>query len=136
MLRDHVKSKKITLSWHDAEIGMIEALLARGDRRVGEVIINAYLDGAVFDAWVEGFSYDRWMNALKNAGLDMSFYTSRTRDYSEIEPWDILDYGVNKKFLEREYKKALLAETTPNCREQCSGCGINKFCGRECFANI
>lgn len=136
LLRDHVKSKKISLSWHDAEIGLIEALLARGDRKVSQIIKNAYSDGAVFDAWGEGFSFDRWIKASKDAGLDIDFYTARTRDYTETEPWDIVDYGVSKKFLESEFKKAIQAVTTPNCKEKCSGCGINRFCGRDCFANI
>jgi len=136
LLRDHVKSKKISLSWHDAEIGLIEALLARGDRKVSQIIKNAYSDGAVFDAWGEGFSFDRWIKASKDAGLDIDFYTTRTRDYTETEPWDIVDYGVSKKFLESEFKKAIQAVTTPNCKEKCSGCGINRFCGRDCFANI
>ena len=136
LLRESVTSRKISLSWHDAEIGLIEALLARGDRKVSAIIEKAFLDGAVFDAWDEGFSYERWINASNDAGIDIDFYTTRSRDYSEIEPWDLLDYGINKKFLEMEYKKALQAVTTPNCREKCNGCGINIFCGRECFADV
>ena len=136
MLREHVRSKKISLSWHDAEIGLVEALLARGDRKVSAIIENAFHDGAVFDAWNEGFSYSRWIEASASAGLDINFYTTRCREYTEKEPWDILDYGISKRFLEREYTKALQAVTTPNCREKCNGCGINLFCGRECFADI
>ena len=136
LLRDHVKSKKISLSWHDAEIGLIEALLARGDRKVSQIIKNAFYDGAVFDAWGEGFSFERWINAAQKANLEMDFYTSRERDYSETEPWDIVDYGVSKLYLKREYEKAMNAVTTPNCKDKCSGCGINRCCGRECFANI
>ena len=135
LLRDHVKSRKISLSWHDAETGLIEALLAKGDRKVSKVIENNYLLGGIFDAWNEGFSYERWIMAADNAGLDIDFYTSRQREYNEIEPWDVVDYGISKKFLEREYKKALIAETTENCRDKCNGCGINVYCRRECFGN-
>ena len=136
LLRSSIRSKKISLSWHDAQSSYIEALLARGDRRVSSVIYNAYKSGAVFDAWGEGFSYDRWLQAAKESGLDIDFYTARQRSFDEKEPWDILDYGVKKKYLKREYDRAVNAITTPNCREQCNGCGINQFCGRECFANV
>ncbi len=135
LLREHIRSRKISLSWHDAETGEIEALLAKGDRRVGKAILNAYRAGAVFDSWVEGFSHARWAQAVLDAGLDMAFYVERQRTFDETEPWDVVDYGVTKAFLKREYGKAMEATVTLNCRQQCSGCGINRFCGRECFAN-
>ncbi len=135
LLREHIRSRKISLSWHDAETGEIEALLAKGDRRVGKAILNAYRAGAVFDSWVEGFSHTRWVQAVLDAGLDMAFYVERQRTFDETEPWDVVDYGVTKAFLKREYGKAMEATVTLNCRQQCSGCGINRFCGRECFAN-
>ena len=135
LLRESVTSKKISLSWHDANISYVEAILAKGDRRLGAAIEACYKDGAIFDAWNEGFSFDRWMKALESVGLDPAFYADRERDYSETEPWDIVNYGIEKRHLEREYRLALQSKTTPNCREQCTACGISKFCGRECFAN-
>ena len=135
LLREHVKSKKISLSWHDAEIGLIEALLAKGDRKVGKAIETAYSNGAIFDSWGEGFSFERWIQAVDCSGLDMDFYTTRDRCFEEKEPWDVVDYGISKTFLKREYDKAMMAITTENCKDKCNGCGINKFCGRECFGN-
>ncbi len=135
LLREHVRSRKISLSWHDAETGEIEALLAKGDRRVGRILLNAYRDGAIFDSWGEGFSFERWEKAVRDAGLDLRFYAERERSFEETEPWEVVDYGIRKSFLKREYMKAMNAEVTLNCRQQCSGCGINQFCGRECFAN-
>ena len=93
------------------------------------------MTGAIFDSWGEGFSFERWEKAVRDAGLDLRFYAERERSFEETEPWEVVDYGIRKSFLKREYMKAMKAEVTLNCRQQCSGCGINQFCGRECFAN-
>ena len=135
LLRDSVHSRKISVKCHDANISYLEAVLAKGDRRLGGGILQAFRDGAIFDSWDEGFSFERWMQAFQTAGLDSDFYAVRERSWDEPQPWDVVDYGVSKRFLKREYDLALQAKTTPNCREQCSGCGIIGFTGRECFAD-
>ena len=134
MLVGSVRSRKIDISYHDSETSYIETVLAKGDRRVHEAILAAYRNGSIFDGWSEGFDYARWLKAFEDAGIDADFYALRARDTDEFEPWDIVDYGVSKSFLKREYEKAVAAQTTPNCREMCSGCGVNRFTGRECFA--
>ena len=134
MLVGSVRSRKIDISYHDSETSYIETVLAKGDRRVHEAVLAAYREGSIFDGWSEGFSYEKWLEAFRKSGIDADFYALRERDFDEFEPWDIVDYGVTKSFLKREYEKATKAQTTPNCREMCSGCGVNRFTGRECFA--
>ena len=134
MLVGSVRSRKIDISYHDSETSYIETVLAKGDRRVHEAVLAAYRSGSIFDGWSEGFSYEKWMDAFRETGIDADFYAMRQREPGEFEPWDIVDYGVSKAFLKREYEKAVAAQTTPNCREMCSGCGVNRFTGRECFA--
>ena len=134
MLVGSVRSRKIDISYHDSETSYIETVLAKGDRRVHEAILAAYRNGSIFDGWSEGFDYGSWLKAFEDTGIDADFYALRARDTDEFEPWDIVDYGVSKSFLKREYEKAVAAQTTPNCREMCSGCGVNRFTGRECFA--
>jgi len=134
LLVSSVRSRKISISWHDAKTSYIETVLAKGDRRVHEAILAAYRNGSIFDGWNEGFSYDAWMKAFEECGIDPDFYAMRERSFDEYEPWDVVDFGVKKSFLKREYDNAVEAKTTPNCRERCSGCGINLFTGRECFA--
>ena len=124
LLRGSVRSRKITLHWHDAETSFLEAVFARGDRRLGNVLLTAWRNGAKFDGWSEYFSLERWMAAFGECGINPAFYANRKREYDEILPWDHIDYGVSKAFLISEHKKALAAQTTPNCREQCAGCGI------------
>ncbi|MBE6547653.1 MAG: TIGR03960 family B12-binding radical SAM protein [Ruminococcaceae bacterium] len=128
---DCVTDKKIRYQHHDAKTCVIEAVLARGDRRLADAIEIAYRDGAKFDAWSEFFDYDMWMSAFERAGIDPAFYASRRWAYDEILPWDIIDCGVTKEFLIREAKKAHEEVTTPNCREHCSGCGANKLGGEK-----
>ena len=135
LLLSSVKSNKIKVNWHDASTSFIEAVLARGDRRLGKAILYAYKHGAIFDSWNEGFSLEGWMDAFEKTGIDPSFYANRERTADEFLPWDILDYGVEKSFLISEYLKALNASTTDNCMEKCAGCGIAKFIGRPCFEN-
>lgn len=128
-----IKTKKITVSFHDYQTSMLEGVLARGDRRLGKVIHTAWQKGCNLDGWDEHFHFDRWMESMTECGLDPAFYCSRTRSYDEIMPWDHMDYCISKSFLVRENKKAHENCTTPHCRLQCSGCGANKLVGGKCF---
>ena len=120
-------TKKITLKYHDVDTSFLEAVLARGDRRLGAVIERAYLAGCYLDSWEEYFYIDRWLDSFKAEGLDPAFYANRRRDYDELMPWSHLDYGVSDAFLIAENKKAHAAETTPDCRSRCAGCGANRL---------
>ena len=133
VMRAALHSRKINLDWHDAETSYLEAVLARGDRRVGKVIETAWKKGCNFDSWDEHFKFDTWMESFEECGVDPEFYALRTRSYDEVMPWDIFDYGVTKKFIINENKKAHEGVTTPNCRQKCSGCGANCLKGGACF---
>ena len=133
VMRAALRSRKINLDWHDAETSYLEAVLARGDRRVGKVIETAWKKGCNFDSWDEYFKFDTWMEAFEECGVDPEFYALRTRSYDEVMPWDIFDYGVTKRFIINENKKAHEGVTTPNCRQKCSGCGANCLKGGACF---
>ena len=111
----------------------LEAVLARGDRRLCAVLEDAWKNGCKLDGWTEHFNYNAWMAAFEKNGVDGRFYANRTRSYDEVMPWDHLDYGVTKQFLIRENQKAHGDAPTPNCREKCSGCGANCLIGRSCF---
>ena len=111
----------------------MEGVLARGDRKIGQVIEEAYRQGCLYDAWSETFCYDKWMKAFENTGIDIEFYNYRQRDVAEIFPWDFIDIGVTKAFLRKEWERALAGEVTPNCRMQCSGCGAAKYKGGVCI---
>ncbi len=126
-----VTDRKIKYQHHEAEICRIEAVLARGDRRLAPALELACREGFKFDAWSEYFDYDKWVSVLERSGIDASFYANRRYSYDEVLPWDIIDCGVDKDFLIRESKKAHNNETTPNCREKCSGCGANKLGGER-----
>lgn len=128
-----IKSKKIRVSWHDPNVSILEAVLAKGDRRLCDVIYTAWKKGCKFDSWSEHYKFDKWMEAFEECGIDPAFYANRRFDYDEILPWDHLDYLVSKDFFIRENKRAHESKTTPHCRKQCSGCGVNKKVGRECF---
>lgn len=128
LLKDSITTKKINYTWHDAKVSFIEAVLAKGDRRLSKAIVAVYELGQKFDAWSEHFSYDRWMKAFEISNIAPEFYANRTMSYEEILPWDIIDIGVTKEFLIRENERAKNAEVTPNCREKCAGCGV-KNCG-------
>ena len=128
-----VTSKKIKYNYHHAETCRIEAVLARGDRRLGAALEEACRRGFKFDAWSEYFDYDAWMSVFADTGIDPAFYANRAWGLDEVLPWDIIDCGVSKAFLKRERAKAYESATTPNCREGCSGCGANKLGGeRSC----
>ncbi len=132
-----VTDRKIKYQHHDAETCRIEAVLARGDRRLSDALELACKEGFTFDAWSEFFDYNKWISVFERTGVDPAFYANRRWSYDEILPWDIIDCGVTKEFLIRESKKAHEGSTTPNCREKCSGCGANKLGGeRTCCPKI
>lgn len=133
-LIESIPSKKIKVSYHETPTSLLEGVLARGDRRLSAVLYSAYKKGCKFDSWDEHFKFDAWMEAFEENNLDPYFYTQRRRDFSEVLPWDHLDYGISRKFLERENIKAHENETTPHCRIQCAGCGANKLNGGHCDA--
>lgn len=136
-IRSKITDRKIKYSCHDSGTSRIEAVLALGDRRVGAALELACREGFRFDAWDEFFSYDRWMDVFARAGIEPSFYANRRRQTSEVLPWDVIDCGVTKEFLIREYEKAHAGVTTPNCREHCSGCGANRLGGeRACCPSL
>lgn len=125
--------RSLSFKYHDAKTTVLEGILARGDRKIADVIYSAYQKGCIYDAWTEFFHYDRWMEAMEENGLDYHFYTTRERSLDEIFPWDFIDIGVTKNFLKREWHNAMAEKVTPNCREKCSGCGANRFGGGVCY---
>ena len=128
-LKTKITNRHVRYQHHDAKVSRIEAVLARGDRRLGKALEIACAEGFCFDAWDEYFDYDKWMQVFEKAGIDPAFYANRAFGLDEVLPWDIIDCGVSKEFFLRERAKAYEASTTPNCREQCSGCGANKLGG-------
>lgn len=131
-IRAQLNQKSIRYHWHEPDVTVLEGFLARGDRRCAQVILKAYEKGALYDAWSENFRYDLWKEAFAETGVDIEFYTLRERNTEEILPWDFIDAGVSRKFLIREWERALSEEVTPNCRQQCSGCGVKKYKGGVC----
>ena len=125
--------KSLKYNWHDAQTTVLEGVMARGDRRVGAVIEEAYRLGCLFDSWTETFDYSRWMEAFEHTGVDISFYNLRERGKDELFPWDFIDIGVSRAFLRREWERAMEGTVTPNCRMQCSGCGAASFGGGVCY---
>ena len=133
-VRGAIKSRSIVYNYHEQETSFMEAVFARGDRRTCDVLIKAFEKGAKFDGWSEYFKMDIWNEAMAECNLDPDFYVYRDRSYEEILPWDFIDIGVNRKYLERENEKAKKAELTRNCLEGCTGCGINvNFKEGKCF---
>ncbi len=133
LLVDNIPSKKIRVSWNNPDISILEEIFAKGDRRVGKALYEAWKSGCKFDSWGENFDYSKWTAAFEKCGIDTEFYANRRRDFDEVFPWDHLDYFVSKNFLIRENKKSKENLTTPNCRIKCSGCGVNICTGGECF---
>ncbi len=126
-------ARSLKYNYHEADLSVLEGVLARGDRRVAPVIEEAYRHGAMFDSWGENFDNDLWMAAFDACGVDPDFYTVRDRDLDEKLPWDFIDAGVSKEFLKREWKRATEGTVTPNCRQGCAGCGARVFGGGVCF---
>ena len=131
--REQLNRKSLKYNWHDAQVTVLEGVMARGDRRIAPVIEEAYRLGCLFDSWTETFRNDLWMEAFENTGVDISFYNQRVREKDEIFPWDFIDIGVSRSFLYREWERALNETVTPNCREKCSGCGAAGFGGGVCY---
>ncbi len=132
-VKEQLNKKSMTYNWHEAETTTLEGVFARGDRRVAQVILKAYEKGCIYDAWGDKMNFQTWVDTFEECGVDMDFYTVRERSLDEILPWDFIDVGVTRKFLEKEWERALAGETTPNCRQRCSGCGAMKFGGGVCF---
>ncbi len=132
-MKEMLNHKSLKYNWHEADVTVLEGVLARGDRRVAAVIEEAYRSGALYDAWSESFRNDIWMKAFEDCGVDIGFYTTRERSLDELFPWDFIDTGVSKEFLKREWNNAVNGTVTPNCRERCSGCGVRRFGGGVCF---
>ena len=131
LLKSAITDRRIKYAYHDAKVSFIEAVLARGDRRLAPAIAYLAERGVMLDAWDEFFDYDLWIEAFEKCGIDPAFYTSRGFGLDEVLPWDIIDIGVTKNFLLRERNKAYNEQTTPSCAEQCSGCGANKLGGKN-----
>lgn len=129
-----IKTRKVSVSYHKVEISFLEGVFARGDRRLSAVIEYAWRHGCKFDGWDDSFKFETWLEAFEQCGIDPLFYTSRKREFTEILPWDHLDYGIRKEFLIAENKKAHESETTPHCRIKCAGCGANRLNGGKCDA--
>ena len=132
LLRESTFSRKLTVNYHGAETSFLEAVFARGDRKLNAVILEAHKRGMRFDGWADCFDFDAWMQVFKDLGIDLAFYANRQRSFDEVFPWDHLDYGIKKEFLIEECKRAYASETTPNCREKCSACGAACFKGGLC----
>ena len=131
-LVENARSRKIRLSWSDPETSFLEAVLARGDRRVCPVIYEAFKMGCKFDSWGEHFHFDVWMSAFEKCSVDPKFFANRRREYTEVLPWSHIDIGIPEGYFMNESIKAKNAVTTQNCREKCNGCGANKLLGRAC----
>ena len=132
-MKEMLNKKSLRYNWHEANVTVLEGVLARGDRKVAAVIEEAYRQGAIYDSWSEYFNNDIWMKAFETCGVDIDFYTTRERSLDEVFPWDFIDAGVTKDFLKREWANAQAETVTPNCRMRCSGCGVRKYGGGVCF---
>ena len=132
-IRQQTNQRSIKYSWHEPDVTILEGFLARGDRRCADVILKAYEKGALYDAWSESFRYHIWKEAFAETEIDLDFYTLRERSTDEILPWDFIDAGVTKQFLIREWEQAKNETVTPNCRQQCSGCGAKRYGGGVCY---
>lgn len=132
-IMSQLNQKSIKYNWHEADVSVLEGVLARGDRRVSEAILKAYEKGCIFDSWSESFHNELWLESFSQCGLDIGFYTTRERTDDEIFPWDFLDCGVTKEFLLREWKKAKTQTVSPNCKAQCQGCGANRYGVGICY---
>ena len=133
ILKASITNKKIVYNWHSSDVSFLEEVFAKGDRRLGEVLIAAQKLGCKFDGWSDFFDYDKWMQAFSACGIDPAFYAHRRIGTDEILPWDYADIGVSRAFFLKEYQKAKEGVTTPSCREHCSGCGAAQFGGGVCF---
>ena len=122
-----LNQKSIKYNWHEADVSVLEGIMARGDRKLNQAILRAYEKGCIYDAWSEYYKNDVWMETFEECGIDVSFYTTRAREDDEIFPWDFIDCGVTRQFLLREWHRAQEETVTPNCKMQCQGCGAARF---------
>lgn len=134
-MKEMLNRKSLKYNWHEADVTVLEGLLARGDRRVADTILRAYELGCLYDAWSETFDNAKWEQAISETNTDLNFYCFRERNVDEVLPWDFIDIGVTKNFLKKEWEQACKEEITLNCRTKCSGCGAAKFGGGVCFEN-
>lgn len=132
-MKEQLNRKSLKFNWHEADVTVLEGVFARGDRRVGQVLVKAYQKGCLFDAWTESFDNQKWMEAFEECGISIDFYNLRQRSTEEILPWDFIDCGVSREFLIREWNQAQKGEVTLNCRQRCNGCGAATFGGGVCF---
>ncbi len=132
-MHEQLNSKSIRYNYHEADVSILEGVFARGDRRLSKVLLKAYEKGCLFDAWTETFNEKPWLEAFDECGISIDFYTTRERSMDEILPWDMIDIGVSREFLKREWENAVNEKVTPNCRAKCSGCGAAVFGGGVCY---
>lgn len=132
-IKESITTKKISYNYHDSDTSFLEAVFARGDRKLNKVMLEAHRRGMRFDGWSDCFSLEKWLEVFEYCGIDPAFYANRRRSFDEILPWDHLDYGVTKEFLMRECERAYNSEPSPNCREKCMGCGAMKYKGGVCY---
>ncbi len=132
-IKEHIESKKITFNYHEADTSFLEGVFARGDRKLCKVMLKACEKGFHFDGWSDCFDLQKWLDLFEECGIDPTFYNNRKREFTELLPWDHIDYGIKKEFLINECKKAYASTTTPHCRLECSKCGANRYGGGVCF---
>ena len=132
-LKGSIQRKQVVYNWHESKLSFLEAVFARGDRRLSKVMIKAHELGCKFDSWNECFEYEKWLQAFKECGIDPHFYANRKREFDEILPWAHLDYSVTKEFFIRQNELAHQEQTTPNCRLSCAACGANCYGEGVCF---
>ena len=132
-IRESLTTRKITYNYHDSDTSFLEAVFARGDRKLNRVMLRALEKGLEFDGWSDCFSLARWLEVFDECGIDPAFYANRRRSFDEVLPWDHLDYGVSKEFLIRECERAYASVPSPNCREKCMMCGCKQYGGGVCY---
>ena len=132
-IKSNITTKKIVYNYHASDTSFLEAVFARGDRRLGQVLLKAHEKGIRFDGWSDCFSLEKWLEVFDECGVDPAFYANRRRSFDEVLPWDHLDYGVTKEFLRRECERAYESQSSPNCREKCMMCGCKKYGGGVCY---
>ena len=133
LVKNKIKRKQVRFTYHNTMMSSLEGVMARGDRRVAKAIYRAWELGCRFDSWTDLFDFEKWQQAFNDTGLSMEFYANRERSYDEVLPWDHISVGVTKRFLMEERERAMRAETTPNCRQECQNCGAKSFGGGVCF---
>ncbi len=131
LLKNHIRSRRIVLNYHDGTTSAMEGVFSRGDRKLSKLLVAAWNKGCHLDAWSEHFDFDKWTEAMAETGITFEDYARRKRDFSEVLPWDFIDMGVTRKYLQHECEKAYRAETSANCLEKCTGCGVNHVCSGD-----